>query len=338
MRVGPMTPTTPSAAADAVVDRDDAHVAQLGAAVLVADAHGELAVAERVGERLEHRDAVLEELDERPSPRGVVELRLREQRGHADVVEPVAVGLGERVEDLVDDARRRSGVSLVGARPRARSRSGRMSAARLPSNAAFSARSTSASRSGAVSSASSIERFTTCPDSVMSTNSARRGAIESRSMRLTRASDTLGESTTARQSVSRVSATDVSRMSSSTSEAACSLLRGFAAALERRAALLEQVVDEGAVAGVGGHAPRRDVRLHDEAGLLEDRELVSHRRRTAAELVAVHERLAAHRRGAGYVLLHECLQHAAAAFVEHVEAPCGARSIRTPRGRDSGRC
>ena len=143
-----MTPTTPSALPDTVVGRDDAHVAELGSAVLVADAHRELAAAERVGERLEHRDTVFEKLDERPRPVGVVELRLREQRRHADVEEAVAIGLVERVENLVDDERRRARLR-VGASSSA-PRSGRISAARLPSSAAFSARSISARRSGAV--------------------------------------------------------------------------------------------------------------------------------------------------------------------------------------------
>ena len=137
-------------------------------------------------------------------------------------------------------------------------------------------------------------------------------------MRLTRASETLGASTTARQ------LGELRERHGRLTHQLVDLGRPVEQASwpwpglrspGRRFSM--QIVDEGAVARVGGHPPRRDVRLHDEAGLLEDGELVSHGRRTAAELVAVHERLAAHRRRAGYVLLDERLQHAASTFVEH---------------------
>ena len=92
-----MTPTTPSAELGTVVGRHEAHVAQLRSAVLVPDPHDEPAMTEHIGERLEHRDAVFQELDDGASPLGVVELGLREQRRHAHMVEPIAVGLGKSV-------------------------------------------------------------------------------------------------------------------------------------------------------------------------------------------------------------------------------------------------
>ena len=86
--------------------------------------------------------------------------------------------------------------------------------------------------------------------------------------------------------------------------AAAQLLdHGAIARLVGRQARNQQVVDEGTVAGVGGDAPCRRVRLRDVAAVLQHRKLVAHRRRAHAQLVALRQRARSHGQGARDVLL-----------------------------------
>jgi hypothetical protein len=77
-----------------------------------------------------------------------------------------------------------------------------------------------------------------------------------------------------------------------------------------------QAVDEEAVAGVGGHPAGAGVRLADVALLLEDGHVVAHRGRGHAELVALHQRLAAHRLLGRHVVLDDGAEHLELAVIE----------------------
>ncbi len=71
----------------------------------------------------------------------------------------------------------------------------------------------------------------------------------------------------------------------------------------------EQLVDEGAVAGVGGHAPGRGVRLLDEAGVFQSREVVAHRGGAHAQAVPLGQGTRAHGERVLDVVLDQRAQH-----------------------------
>ncbi len=140
-----------------------------------------------------------------------------------------------------------------------------MSAARLPSNAAFSARSTSREPLGR----GLLGEFDRAVDHLAGLGdehhqrAVRRhreqvDALDARERDARREHDreAVGEPCERHRRLAH-ELVDLGR--------AVQQARGLGPPFDRRAALLEQIVDEGAVARVGGHPPRRDVRLHDES-------------------------------------------------------------------------
>ncbi len=95
-----------------------------------------------------------------------------------------------------------------------------------------------------------------------------------------------GAVTIAIRSVTWARAEVVSRIASSTSRCSCGSSSSTPVPTAPLGARLEQQVDVAAVAGVGGHAPGRGVRVGQESGLLERGELRSHRRGPPLEPLA----------------------------------------------------
>ena len=86
-----------------------------------------------------------------------------------------------------------------------------------------------------------------------------------------------------------------------------------------------ELVDEDAVALVGGDAARRRVRRRDELLFLEERHVVADRRGGDAEGVPLDDRLRADRLARGHVVLHDRAEHRETAFGDHVPRfPCHA--------------
>ena len=110
-------------------------------------------------------------------------------------------------------------------------------------------------------------------------------------------------------------------------------------ALRRREpGLAVEVVDEEAVAAVGGHPPGRRVGLHEVALALEDGHVVAHRGARHAEVAGARDGLRSHRLSGGDVLLHDRSEDRRLALVElhwHSILPSASRDRRllhAPRG------
>src|SRR5690606_18747234 len=80
---------------------------------------------------------------------------------------------------------------------------------------------------------------------------------------------------------------------------------------------LAQLVDEDAIALVGGDAPRGGVRRRDEAVLLELRHVVADRRARHPEGVALDDRLRADGLARRHVVLHDDAQDGEASLRDH---------------------
>ena len=93
----------------------------------------------------------------------------------------------------------------------------------------------------------------------------------------------------------------------------------------------QQPVDEVAVPGLGRHAAGRGVRVLQQPQLLEAGELVPDRRRPPVE--AGGERLGAHGRAAGEVLLDDALQNQFLALAQHPEDSRSGRGVAHSAGR-----
>ena len=97
------------------------------------------------------------------------------------------------------------------------------------------------------------------------------------------------------------------------------------------AGLLFEVVDEEAVAAVGGHPTGGGVGGHDVALAFEDGHLVAHRRARHAEAPRPRDRLRSDRLGRGDVLLHDGPEDRGLALVEvhwHSILPSASRRAR----------
>ena len=79
---------------------------------------------------------------------------------------------------------------------------------------------------------------------------------------------------------------------------------------------LHQLVDVGAIAGIGGNAAGRRVRLHQVAAGLELGHLVANRRRADAEVVLLGKRLRADRLGGRDVFVDDRREDIGLALVE----------------------
>ena len=100
----------------------------------------------------------------------------------------------------------------------------------------------------------------------------------------------------------------VARIASSTSRR-ISDSSSRAAAREQRLPGAEHAVDDVAVAGVGRHAPGRDVRMGEQAVLLEQREFVAHRRGPAVELGVGGDRSRGDRLAGAQVVVDDLAQN-----------------------------
>ncbi len=98
-----------------------------------------------------------------------------------------------------------------------------------------------------------------------------------------------------------------------------------------------ELVDEDAVALVGGDATGRGVRRRDELFLFEQRHVVADRRRRDAEGVPFDDRLRADRLARGDVVLHDDPEHGEAAFGDHVGTTSPRDSGPSPRSSTPGR-
>ena len=107
----------------------------------------------------------------------------------------------------------------------------------------------------------------------MITTITRRGCSDRISMWRTVEVVTAGAETTASSSVTRDSASAVSRSASSISLRARS--RSMTTGGDGLATFAEDDVDVVAIAGVGGHAPRRRVRVREHARVLQVGEVVA---------------------------------------------------------------
>ena len=158
--------------------------------------------------------------------------------------------------------------------------------------------------------------FETPPVEVMITTITTCGCSASTSTWRIVAVFSEGAETTASRLVICESVSVVARIASSTSRriSDSSSLRGGAS---EHLAGAEQPVDHVAVAGVGGHAPGRDVGMGEQAVLLEQRQFVAHGRGPAVELRVGGDRARGHRLAGVQVLLHDLAQDRLLAGAQH---------------------
>ena len=83
----------------------------------------------------------------------------------------------------------------------------------------------------------------------------------------------------------------------------------------------KQIVDEGAVALIGGDPACRGMRLGDIAPVLENRKLVAHGRRAYAELITFGKRARTYRQSARDVFLNERCKHFLTPIRKHASPP-----------------
>ena len=83
---------------------------------------------------------------------------------------------------------------------------------------------------------------------------------------------------------------------------------------------LRDVVDENAIALVGGNATRRRVGLHNEALFFEHGHVVAYGRRADAEFVPLEQRLRDHRFASRHVIFHDRAEDAELALI-HTSHP-----------------
>ena len=125
-----------------------------------------------------------------------------------------------------------------------------------------------------------------------------------------------GAETTASRLVICESVSVVARIASSTSRRISDSSRRC---WRRRQRVLgaEQAVDDVAVAGVGRHPPGGDVRVGEQAVLLEQREFVAHRRGAAVELGVGGDRPRGDRLAGAQVVVDDLAQDPLLAGGEH---------------------
>jgi hypothetical protein len=80
---------------------------------------------------------------------------------------------------------------------------------------------------------------------------------------------------------------------------------------------LQKLIDKGAVARIGGHAAGGSVRLLDEAGIFQGRQVVAHRGRAHTQAVPLGQRARADGQGELDVVLDERAQHPLASLRQH---------------------